>query len=620
MRTLRFFVERWTLNVERSLCLLLALVLSLVTSAETLPELAIIAPRVTPARDSAAVAPDSPGAQLALVPGVTLQSQGPATAQSDLRIRGSAFSAAGVAVNGLSLRTPQTEHFNAEMPLPASLFQAPERMTGAEQFLRSGGNPSGTVGFEFAPITATTRVQTGVGESGRNWQALQWQAPLVQTPQTGEIGAGVFAGRETANATDGHGDNDLDRWNGGLHLQQLTADTQSDFAAGVQDKTFGARGFYGAPARFPSEEHLTDRLILGSSRFTLNDDSYIRAGAAWRELLDRYWLDGTRPELYENRHRSRQFTTSLDGHTALDDSWALNWRADADLEDINSRYTGTFPGAGLGQHHRRALSLTLAPEWHGDRLRLYAGGRAAFQTGDAPALLPLAGAEWELVPGQSLFLDYAEAARQPSFTELNYNSPGSLGNQGLQTQHTRSLEGGWKGRADAYGWKLALFGEQSRNTVDWIRTNPAATQWLAADLGQVDTLGLEAFADWRPGPGWTLDASYTVLHKDAARDAYASRYILDYPEQDVAVGLRRELAAWCEFRIRQGLRYQVDNPARGSSRIALPATASLSFRPLRNPQTRFDIGVENLWNSNFEEFPGQPPAGQRFCASLSMAW
>jgi iron complex outermembrane receptor protein len=141
-------------------------------------------------------------------PGVVLSSQG--GSQNDLSVRGSSFSGAGLSLGGMTLNNPQTEHFNAELPLPASMLSRPGVQTGLDN---QGGHLVGTVGFDLLPITGTKQLEAGFGSDHRDWQSL-----LIQQMLTDTLGIGVFAGRESASGVDYY-DNDFDRKYLGGHLQ-----------------------------------------------------------------------------------------------------------------------------------------------------------------------------------------------------------------------------------------------------------------------------------------------------------------------------------------------------------------------------------------------------------------
>lgn len=587
-------------------------------AAAELPALTIAATAI--GADGAADSANSIADELHALPGMQVNSQGLASGQTDLRIRGSSFSGAGLAVGGLALRNPQTEHFNAELPVSPRLFSRPAVLTGLAQADATDGHLVGTVSYDFLPIERRGALESGFGENGHDWQSFLVQTPLLPSPQKKELGLSVFGSRENAGSTDGYFDNFLDRWNGGAHLQLRTPQSQTDLLAATGWKRFGARGFYGAPASLPSQEELEDQLVLGSSRWGSPDGNFVRLTGAWRQLVDRYQLDRNHPELYENRHRSTELAANLDGAGRLTDALRLRWRLEAAEETLHSSYEGTIPSTGLGDHRRDRAGLTLIPEWRVGDLYLSLGGRAQLFSDDQPAWLPVAGIRYEIMPGQTLYADYVESVRQSSYTELNYDSPGSLGNQGLGRQHDRALGLGWRG---AYGasadWRVAVFYAESENAVDWVKTS-AASRWLATNLDTVTTTGIELEGGYHPARDWGVNIGYALLHKDCDDDVYASRYVLDYPEQRVTFGGYWRPVAFCELRIQQAFEYQASNAVRDGGRMAWPASVEARFTLNRRLDTTLVLACENVWDEDFQTFPGQPVGGRRVSAALQLTW
>ena len=119
---------------------------------------------------AAALHAQTAAASLESAPGVLVNSQGRAAAQSDLSIRGSGFSGAGLALGGVALRHPQTEHFHAELPLPPALLTRPRALTGLRQSLETDGHLAGAAGIDFLPPENQATLAGGGGESGWDWQ------------------------------------------------------------------------------------------------------------------------------------------------------------------------------------------------------------------------------------------------------------------------------------------------------------------------------------------------------------------------------------------------------------------------------------------------------------------
>ena len=555
----------------------------------------------------------------ASLPGVSARCQGAGAPQVDLSIRGAPFSSSGLTLAGLPLRNPQTEHFQCDLPVPADVFTPLRLLTGLDQFRQSDGHPAGSVALDVAPLTDACRIGGGGGNDGA-FASLRLGRTTAVDPQT-TLGASTFAEWATLDRTDGYADNDLQRLSAGGQLQARQENGQFDLLGASSWRRFGARGFYGAPASLPSEEEVRETLVTGGAALQQTPDDVVgHVTAAWQKSDDRYWLTRQNPDWYVNHTLSDVASLHGDARTPVARDTAIDWRADADAEWIDGQHTGTLPGfAGLGDHRREHAALAALPhQTIGDWI-ITAGGSVAGFSDDRPALLPAAGIAWKPVPGRTLSLTYAEAVREPSFTELNYESPGSLGNSGLQRQHTRTVDLSWREEGRDASGGVSLFAEEGRNMVDWLRQVPGGP-WVATNLEEVRTLGLLADVAVPLTQAANLTGSYMALAKSCDTPVYASRYVLDYPEQTVRVGGRVRLSPDWTLSVRQEAALYGENPARRGTRVALGATAEVRWRVWRRAGIDTALGVANPWNNRFETYPGQPVAGTRVDLSVQRTW
>ena len=555
------------------------------------------------------------------LPGVSLRSQGYADPQADLSIRGNPFSSSGLLLSGLSLQNPQTEHFQADLPVPYDVFGPPQLLTGLDQFRLSSGHPAGSVALDFAPLDDLRRVEFG-GGSGEQFANLRLSRTDTTSNQT-VTGESAFAEAASVDSTDGFGDNYLNRWSAGAQTQVRGNGNQFDLLGAYGWRAFGARGFYGAPSGFASEEQVADALVTAAGTVASGrpDDMPGHLSAGWQQTDDRYWLTRTNHNLYANHTLSD--TAGLHGDTrqALSKDWDIDLRADATEEWIDGTHSGLYnPGyAGLGTHARGNSALAAIPRYTVGDWSFSAGGAADFFTDDRPAWLPAAGVEWHPSATRTISLSYTEAVREPSYTELDYNSPGSLGNSGLERQHTRTLELAWREKQTWAQGGIALFAEDSDDMVDWVRHAPGGP-WTAVNLAQVRTYGL--LADAAVPVTRTVDAtlSYQVLTRTCDTNVYASRYALDYAEQTVRAGLRARLTPDLAVACWQECAIYADNPARSGTDVSLAANAEVRWQVWPQEGLEVAAGVSNPWNNNFETYPGQPCADRRYYASMKRTW
>lgn len=535
-------------------------------------------------------------------PGVVLNSQG--GSQSDLSIRGSSFSGAGLSLGGLTLRNPQTEHMNTALPIPAAMLSRPDVRTGLRN---TGGHLVGTVNFDFLPLVGKKQLETGFGTDQRDWQSA-----LLEHMLTDELGLGVFFGRESANGVD-YDDNDYDRDYAGGHLQFLNDDTQVDLLVAHQETQFGARGYYGVTdERAAYEEDEENMIYLSAAKGDLNAD-YLRAGLLWREFYDDYSIPSWS---YQNSHRSRTTSAFLDGRTLEVNGWALGWRTDLEEERIAS--------SNLGHYHRTRSGVSLLPQWSNDRLKLIAGLRSEFFTNNSSEYLPQLGAEYILSGTLTTFASYSESVRLPSYTELNYDSPASIGNAGLQPQTTAETEIGIKGiPSESMDWQLSVFHRRSKNTIDWQKSTASSASWGATDIGTLDIYGSEARLGWYPAQNIEMQFAYTWIYKDRSADDfnhYASRYALDYPEHLAQASLLWHPSQAIEVGTVQTLRLQTGNRARDNGNFGTDSSFVVRFTPAKADYATLSLIINNAWDDDFQTFPGQKSSERYAGISLTLNW
>lgn len=556
---------------------------------------------------------------LAAVPGVSLRSQGYDTPQADLSIRGAPFSSSGLLLAGLPLANPQTEHFQCDLPVPADVFAAPQLLTGLDQFRQSAGHPAGSVGLDFAPIGGASRAETGggAGEQFANIRLCNTEALDARTV----LGASAFADWASVDRTDGYDDNYLNRASAGAQAQARREQGEFDLLGAYGVRQFGARGFYGAPASLPAEERVAETLVVGGATFAEGpEDTPGHVTAAWQQVDDDYWLNRTNHDWYANRTLSDVASLHGDACLQADRELAVDLRADAREEWVDGVHTGTYAAPGLGTHARGCASVAAVPRYTLDAVTFSAGGSAEAFTDGRAAWLPAAGVAWQVNPNRKLALAFTEAVREPSYTELNYNSPGSLGNAGLERQETRTLDLSWREKAPEAEGGIAVFAQDGSEMVDWVRQTASSTAWVATNLVHVETLGLLADAAIPVTSGTDLTGSYLALAKASGTGVYASRYVLDYPRHTLRAGVRTRLTSEITLSVQQEAAAYRDNPARAGTDLSLGACAEVRWRVWRRARLEVAAGVYNPWNNRFETYPGQPAAGTRGSLSASRTW
>ncbi len=545
------------------------------------------------------------------VPGLALRDQGAGGPQTDLSIRGGPFNSAGLLLNGLTLRNAQTEHWHADVPAPEVWFGKPNVLTGLDRFRTAPGHPSGSVNLDLQPMIEDLRsVTAGVGNEGLLFgNALVTEATPLS--DRGTAAASTFLSFDRSDRTDGASDNDLTRATAGGRVGAVSDAVQGDLITATSWREFGARGFYGTDPKFPAEERVQDTLVAGSLLYNGDPLNPARLTAAWRRTEDTYWLDRDNHDFYENAHTTDFLALHGDTRRTFSERFSIDLRGDGDLETINS--------SSLGDHTRSHASFAVLPNCQVDTLTFTLGGSLDVFSDDTPAWLPAAGVEWQVSDAQALFLTYTESVRQPSYTELNYESPSSLGNAGLDRQQTRTAELGWKGQVDLYTWRTAVFYEEGQDTVDWLRAEPES-RWTSVNLEEIHTWGFTADGRVALTGDTEIGLDLLALDKSCDTDFYASRYAMDYPDASAGATLRHRFSRDVLFRLRQGVSKYAGNPVRMHDDWFVNTCAEIQWRLPRVKRFTLNAGIDNLLDDDFQTYPGQEAAGRRYFTSLAYAW
>ena len=494
-------------------------------------------------------------------PEILVNAQG--WAQTDLSIRGSSYTGAGISLNGLPLKAPYSAHYNSEIPFPSSLLSAPEAQTGLDNI---SGHLIGTAAYQISRKENHLQAAASIGTKEHYTASISGQAE----------GVGAFAEWEKARRID-YSANDLERHSAGAYLQHVVNDWQIDVIGAHQQKEFGAQGYYGNPSY--TELTVDDSLLfVGATKGDL-DDAFLRASSAFRQMT----IDDI-----DSRHGA----VAIEGRTMEIQHIAFNLRGNVENEyaDGNDRTRGT---------------VLILPEARFERSVFKAGLNTIFQTAESAEFLPQAGFDWFTTDNSTLYASYSENVQQPDFRTVQNNPL-------LQQQRVQNTEVGFRQFVSArLDWRAAAFHRRLEHASDWIAG-------AATDLGTLNVAGLESEISFYPSEALELRAFYQWIHKD--NDLTGGLYETDYPEHMLNMAGFWVFAPDFTLFAAQRLRYQAANPARTSSDFGAEASLGLHWSPPFANNARLSLLVDNLWGTNFQAIPGLKPTARTVSTGITVTW
>jgi len=457
---------------------------------------------------------------------VFLEERGAGGGQMDLILRGGTFEQALVLLNGFRINDSQTAHHNLDLPIPLDAMDSIEVLHGAGSTLHGADALSGVADFlTAAPSASSLRLRLGDGSFESNEESLlaalarrRWSSRLTASRN---FSTGFMADRDYRNE-----DASSEIW-------ISTRLGISDLLFATSDRSFGANQFYGS---YNSWERTKG--WFGSGRQELG--SHTVAAFGYRRHTDEFVLLRDAPSVYENNHIDGSWQASVRHTLPVASSSVLLFGLESDGDSIHSNNLGLHArnrGAGY-------VDLDLHPAsrlWNlsvGLREELFSGGLQS-------ALAPHMAGSLRLTDKLKLRASGGYGFRLPTYTDLYYSDPTTIGNSNLKP------ESAWSGEAGA-DWapfkRLSVsatgFYSRQHDAIDYVRAASLPNSHLpagcivntlcATNLSGLRFAGVESSANWMPAKGQTVQVAWTQLvGAQPPLNGLQSEYALNYPVENL---------------------------------------------------------------------------------------
>jgi iron complex outermembrane receptor protein len=201
--------------------------------------------------------------------------------------------------------------------------------------------------------------------------------------------------------------------------------------------------------------------------------------------------------------------------------------------------------------------------------------------------------------------------RLPTYLDLYYSDPTTLGNANLKPESAWNFEGGvdWFASTRLF-LESTVFTSLQHHAIDYVRAN-ANDKYQATNLSNFQFTGWENAADWRVNDANEIKASWTLLTgAQSALHGLQSRYVFNYPVNNASlVGTHTWGAGYLlETRIGVTQRYE-------QSPYAVWGLAIAKESGLLRPYLR----LSNITNTGYQEIEGVQMPGREVVAGLELS-
>jgi iron complex outermembrane receptor protein len=577
---------------------------------------------------------------------VYLEERGAGGGQADVVLRGGSFEQALVLLNGFRINDSQTAHHNLDLPISLDAMDSIEVLHGTGSTLHGADALSGVVDFlTVAPSANSLRLRAGYGSFGFNEESLlaalarkRWSSRLTANRNfsTGFKAAPSYIGNAfTGNCTtqqlylDCQNDRDYRNEDASSESWVSSRLGVSDLLFAASDRAFGANQFYG-----PYNSWERTKGLFASGRQELGSRTVAAFG--YRRHTDEYILARNNPSPYENNHIDGSWQASLRHTFPIANNSVLLSGLDFDGDSIRSyNLSGGVQTPALGLHARNRgagyVDLDLRPaesRWNlstGLREELFSGGLQS-------VLSPHLAGSLRLTSQLKIRASGGYGFRLPTYTDLYYSDPATIGNPNLKP------ESAWSGEAGA-DWtpssRITLsatgFYNRQHDTIDYVRyvvvtvpPNPLLPPscpidtWCAVNLSGLHFAGVESSANWIPVKNQRVQIAWTQLvGGQPTLTGVQSEYALNYPVENIH-------AIWTA-----ALRHSliVTNSVAITRPYQQPGTPKWNANPypVWNAALTRDAGkirpylrLENLSNTGYQEINGVAMQGRSITGGISL--
>ena len=449
------------------------------------------------------------------IAGIDVRRRGTVGMQSDLYIRGGSFDQTLLLIDGIKVEDSQTGHHTMNMALPIEVIERIEIIKG----------PAARI---FGQNAFTGAINIVTKKSSDNVDALGYQlGSFGQENVTGTLGRefenSSIMGHGSVNTSDGYRYN-TDFQNQNYFLKGIINKNTNpiEAIAYFTERKFGANGFYASPSAINQYEETQTSLVGISSAFQLNKLK-IKPRVYWRRNQDMYVFVRDNPAIYRNLHITNKVGAEI--NTSYESKLGITgFGIDAAKVYLRSN--------NLGDREREMINLFLEHK--------FSFLKDKFDVTPGLAVNYFSDFKFHAFPGIDLgysfnesFKIYANAGytyRIPTYTDLFYSDPTTLGNENLDPEEAISQELGLKYFRTNFNASFAVFNRDSDNLIDYVKENEDDL-WQATNIRDLNTFGFELNGTYKfkfIGFDQKLNVGYTFIEDEIKElDINFSRYSIN---------------------------------------------------------------------------------------------
>ena len=511
------------------------------------------------------------------VAGIDVRRRGVDGMQSDLYIRGGNFDQTLVLIDGVKMDDVQTGHHSMNAILSLNNIKRIEIIKGPAARIYGQNAFTGAINIVTKDVTENSL------DVGLNYGSYENKKGTVSLSQKYEEGS--ILGSLTYQESDGY------RFN--TDFKNVAAFFKASFKkydliTSFTQRKFGANGFYASPAYKDQYEETQTSLVALSTAYN-SESVTIKPRMYWRRNQDMYLFLRQDPAYFRNLHISNK--------VGAETNVVVN--SDLGKTGIGVDISRVFLiSNNLGNHYRTAITGFLEHrfEFLGGMLDITPGVALSYYSDFDTKAFPGLDVGYRVSDAFKIYGNVGYTYRVPTFTDLFYVGPTTLGNSDLEPESALSEELGFKYTTNKFNFNVALFNRKSDDLIDWTKDNEE-DKWETRNFSEVVTQGFETAINYNFMLGkynQKVNLGYSFIEDDIKdNNVQFTRYSLNSIKHQFTSSFDSKFSNIFS----QNISYRYVERTNGSSYNVVDAKLLATI----NENLEFSIIANNIFNAEYTE-------------------
>ena len=462
------------------------------------------------------------------VAGIDIRRRGAEGMQADLYIRGGSFDQTLLLIDGIKVEDPQTGHHTMNMTIPLDVIEKIEIIKGSASRIYGQNAFTGAVN-----IITKEKIKNDFSIELSNGSFDQKSGGFTIQK---ELKSSDILFNYSRKESDGYRYN-TDYENDEFFIKSnfKIKDQKISTIGAFNERKFGANGFYASPAAIDQYEE-TQASLIGFSTTYRSDNLILKPKLYWKRNQDMYVYLRQDPSVYRNLHISNKVGIEINASTS---NFLGNLGLGFDLSKVS------LESNNLGERKRTMLNMFIEQQvkLNDDKIDFTPGVAITYFSDVSTKLnyknnffnnlffYPGMDLGYRLDNNLKLYTNIGFTYRIPTYTDLFYTSPTTLGNENLKLEKALTKEIGLKYLKDGFNFDFSLYQRDASDIIDYVRNNESEP-WQANNIREINTNGFELNMGYKFYLGsfrmQTINIGYSNIDDELLETDFAfSRYALN---------------------------------------------------------------------------------------------